>query len=68
MKWTRENYELHRATIDEVDRDTFDVEIIEKSGEVKEVIYVDGTGFYFSRTFRKINGLWYLTSCKDENL
>ena len=64
--WKKEDWEVHR----DMNLDTTDF-IVEKDisdSLAHEKIYKENSGFIVERTFRKIEGLWYLVFYKDINL
>jgi len=63
----KKNWMMHRATVSSIDTSMFKTKITKTGNYYKEVIYIDGGGFYLEREFKRINGKWYLTSFVDEN-
>ena len=63
----KNNWIMHRSTINNIDTSMFKTKITKTDNYYKEVIYIEGGGFYLERVFKRINGKWYLTSFVDEN-
>ncbi len=64
--WTESNWELHH----DFNLDTTDF-IVEKNildSLVVEKIYLENSGFIVERTFKKLEGLWFLVYFKNINL
>jgi uncharacterized membrane-anchored protein YitT (DUF2179 family) len=63
----KENWLMHRSTINSIDTSMFKAKVTKANNYYKEVIYIEGGGFYLEREFKQIKGKWYLTSFVDEN-
>lgn len=66
--WAKNNWVMHKNTIQSIDTSMFKTEINKSNNSYSEKIYIDGGGFASERDFKRINGKWYLVKFIDEDL
>ncbi len=62
-QWTEENWVLHKSGIGAVDESEYDITVQRDEDKYKEILKAHNGSLYFSRTFHKKHGKWYLTGC-----
>lgn len=67
-QWSKNNWIMHRAMVNEVDTSQYKVDVISKPNYKKEKIYIDGGGFNSERIFKRENGKWYLILFVNEEM
>lgn len=61
--WTAENWILHRAEVAAVNKSKYEVSVDKGKNKYTETIKARDGSLYFTRTFVKKGGRWYLISC-----
>lgn len=69
FNWTKQNWELIKFKIRDLDTSKFKINIIQNESYVKEKVeYKNESGFHFESVYKLIEGKWYLVECNDYNL
>ena len=66
--YTRQNWQMMRTRIYDVDKSQYKVEYTKTETTFKQRVWVEGSGFSTECRFELIDGLWFLVYVKDENL
>jgi len=67
-EWHKENWLMHRNSVQTIDTTIFKVDIKKLDNQYQEKVIIEGGGFALEREFKRINGVWYLVRLIDEDL
>lgn len=66
-EWNSSNWIPHRAEVSTVDKNEYSIMVDRQEDHYKEIIESKFSNLYFSRTFVKKEGKWFLVACVDIN-
>lgn len=64
--WYKEDWTLHTNL--QIDTSIYKEEFIYSDSLVKQIVFIEGSGFYVERHFKLINGEWYLVYYLFQNI